>query len=263
MFTSCNVALVGEAVKTGLNMTSSSCGYHTLQSILAGFSALNTGHTQAGLLVRSVRRSIISIACIVFAIQPSIAAEQEHLRDPMKEGGKTWEWHTFYHAVLIVRGSIDETSKERPDLSIHGQYSAWSKLTAPSLAKTPTENGFYLLNTRVNVQEVLYADPTMIHLDANINWLIKGRTNSANCVLGAELRQVGEPDENGTFKFVYRLRDLDGDEEIAKKDMILVLGYLDIYPIQSLYLKSYTSTDHLEYVRRVAAHRNQMNFPEK
>lgn len=202
-------------------------------------------------------KTIIHAALIFAAIQVVLAAEQEPLRDPMKEGGHLWEWDAFYRAVIIVRGTIKETSKERPDISIQGPYSAWSELTAPSLANTPTENGFYLLITRMEVQEVIYTDPSLLHVDANINWLIDGRSKAVNCILGAELKQIGEPDDRGRSKYVYRLRDLEEHEDIAKKEMIFILGYLDIYPIQGLYLKSYTSAEQLKYIRRLAAYRNE------
>jgi len=47
------------------------------------------------------------------------------LREPKDgEGRPSWWWDVFYHPVVAVRGTLAETQKERPDLSIHGTYEA-------------------------------------------------------------------------------------------------------------------------------------------
>ena len=190
-------------------------------------------------------KALATIFALVFFLDVSCtrAGESYPLQDPKDgEGRPSWWWDLFYNSVVVVRGSLNETEKERPDLTMQGTYAAWSKLTAPSLANQPTERGFYLLLTRLKVAEILYVDKTLLHVDAKINGLIQGKIQEVDCLLPANLKQVGEPDADGHYTFTYQLNlpggEFVGPQILPKKEVVLVLQYSNLYPLDGLYLTS-------------------------
>ncbi len=190
-------------------------------------------------------------------------AEETHPSSDRKDkkGGPSWWWDLSYRPVVVVRGSLQETSKAKPDLSIQGAYDAWSKLTAPSLANQPTEKGFYLLLTRLKVEEVLYVDKTLLHSNAKINGLLEGKRKEVDCLLPAGLKQVGEPDEEGRYVFTYDLNLPGGEYVLPKvlpgKEFVLIFEYSSLYPLEGLYLTSAAAVEDLDEVRRMCEDRRK------
>ncbi len=182
-------------------------------------------------------------------------SKQSVMRDPFKEGGFLWQWDVSYHPVLVIVGSLAEISKSRPDVSIQATYDIWSKFTGPSLANQPTENGFFLLLTKAKVKKVIYADRTLLHTDATIDWIFEGKWKEFNCILPANLRQVGEPDSKGVYIFDYCLSDIIHRDLKPNEIYVLIFKYLNLYPMDGLYLSSVAELKDLEEIQAICAHR--------
>lgn len=210
-------------------------------------------------------KALIAILALLVTTVVSGKSETEYpLRDVRDgEGRSLWWYDVFYHPVVVVRGSLAEIQKDRPDLSIQGPYETWSKLTHPSLANIPTEKGFYLLLTRFKVAEVLYVDRTLLRSNRDINWLAEHKETEFDCLLPASIKQVGEPNEaeEGRYEFTYELDLPCGNAPEVKKEYILIFQYVSLYPIQGLHLTSFTDTANLKQVRKIAEYRRSQQRP--
>ena len=111
----------------------------------------------------------------------------------------------------------------------------------------------------LETSEVIYVDKTLLHSNAEINWLLEGKRTEMDCILRAGLKQIGEPDAEGHYRFTYAMTfNTFIDHPMSSgKEFILIFHYVNLYPIQGLCLTSWASVDEIDQIRKIVQYRKQ------
>ena len=79
----------------------------------------------------SVEMKLLISIILAISLSPAVAGESYPLREPEDgEGSPLWWWALWRDPVVVVRGSVEETEKPRPDLSVLAPWDTWRKLSA-------------------------------------------------------------------------------------------------------------------------------------